>query len=219
MSDKKGARFLSSLITLPLFIPPVLVYIRRSKQRPPAEVRRMAYGWEGQKVRLVPLDKEKHLAKVMLWINDPDVTEMLLSGDIPLARLAEEEYFDRACALAGQHPTDINFAIETLAGEHVGTCGMHQISYRHGTAMTGTIIGDAAARGKGYGTDAALVRTRYAFEVLGLRMLISEVFVENVASLRMLTRAGYREVARIPRRYWKRGAFRDVVVMIAERPS
>jgi RimJ/RimL family protein N-acetyltransferase len=48
-------------------------------------------------------------------------------------------------------------------------------------------------------------------------MLTSEIFSENAASLRMLARAGYREVARLPRRYWKRGAYRDIVVMIAER--
>jgi len=170
----------------------------------------MAYGWEGEKVRLVPLDKEKHAANVVLWMNDPDVTETILSGDIPLTRLAEEEFFERMAAPAGQHPTDIIFAIETLGGEHIGTCGMHQINYRHGVALTGTIIGAAEFQGRGYGTDAAAVRTRYAFEVLGLRMLIS---------LRMLERAGYREVARLPRRYWKRGAFRDVVLMVAERPS
>ena len=179
----------------------------------------MAYGWEGEKVRLVPLDKEKHAANVVLWMNDPEVTETILSGDVPLTRLAEEEFFERMAAPAGQHPTDFVFAVETLEGEHIGTCGMHQINYRHGVALTGTIIGAAEFRGRGYGTDAALVRTRYAFEVLGLRMLISEVFTENVASLRMLERAGYREVARLPRRYWKRGAFRDVVLMVAERPS
>jgi RimJ/RimL family protein N-acetyltransferase len=48
-------------------------------------------------------------------------------------------------------------------------------------------------------------------------MLTSEVFAENEASLRMLVRAGYREAARLPRRYWKRGAYRDVVIMVAER--
>jgi RimJ/RimL family protein N-acetyltransferase len=50
-------------------------------------------------------------------------------------------------------------------------------------------------------------------------MLTSEVFVENTASLKMRARAGYREGARLPRRYWKRGAFRDVVLMIAERDA
>lgn len=179
----------------------------------------MAYGWEGEKVRLVPLDKERHAANVQAWMNDPDVTDTILSGHLPTTRLAEDAHFDRMCADPGQHPSDILFAVETLAGEHIGLCGLHRIEYRHGVALTGTIIGPADARGKGYGTDAALVRTRYAFEILGLRMLFSEVFVENAASLRMLERAGYREVARLPRRYWKRGAFRDVALLVAERES
>ena len=177
----------------------------------------MAYGWEGEKVRLVPLDKGRHLANMLVWMNDPDMTETILNGDLPTTRAAEEEWFDKLCATYDAHPTDIVFAVETLAGEHVGICGIHNISYRHGTAVTGTIIGPPEARGKGYGADAARLRTRYCFEALGLRMLFSEVFAENTASLRMLEGAGYREVARIPRRFWKRGAFRDVVVMAAER--
>jgi RimJ/RimL family protein N-acetyltransferase len=180
----------------------------------------MAYGWEGEKVRLVPLDKEKHAENIVAWLNDPDVTAWTLTGDMPLTRLAEEEILNRMCANAGAHPSDILFAVETLEdGRHIGVVGLHRIEYRHGVALTGTIIGATDCRGKGYGTDAARVRTRYAFEVLGLRMLTSEVFTENAASLKMLQRVGYREVGRIPRRFWKRGALRDVVLMIAERPS
>ena len=177
----------------------------------------MAYGWEGEKVRLVPLDKERHAANVQAWMSDPDMTDTILGGDLPITRAAEDEWFDKMSALPEQHPEHIVLAVETLAGEHVGLCGIHNINYRHGVALTGTIIGPPGARGRGYGSDAARVRTRYCFEVLGLRMLTSEVFSENAASLRMLARAGYREVARLPRRYWKRGAYRDVVVMIAER--
>ena len=177
----------------------------------------MAYGWEGENVRLVPLEKEKHLSNVLAWMNDPDTTETILGGDLPLARAAEEEFFDRVAGKMEDHPADIVFAVETLAGEHVGLAGLHRIQWRHGAALTGTIIGPPESRGKGLGRDAVLVRTRYAFEVLGLRMLYSEVFAENTASLRMLARSGYREVARLPRRYWKRGAFRDVVLLIAER--
>jgi RimJ/RimL family protein N-acetyltransferase len=167
----------------------------------------------------VPLDKARHAANVQAWMNDPEVTETILSGDVPLARAAEEEFFDQMCATPGPQPADILFAVETLEGEHIGICGLHKINYRHGVAQSGTIIGPAEARGKGYGSEVARLRTRYAFEVLGLRMLLSEVFVENTASLRMLARAGYREIARFPRRYWKRGAFRDVALMVAERET
>jgi RimJ/RimL family protein N-acetyltransferase len=61
------------------------------------------------------------------------------------------------------------------------------------------------------------VRARYAFEVLGLRLLLSEVMDGNLASLRMLEKAGYREVGRLPRRHWKRGAFRDAILLALER--
>lgn len=179
----------------------------------------MAYGWEGEKIRLVPLDKARHAANMQVWMSDPDMTENILGGDFLMTRAAEEEWFDKMCATPDKHPPDIVFAVETLGGEHVGICGIHRINYRHGTAITGTIIGPREARGLGYGAEAARIRTRYCFEVLGLRMLLSEVFDHNVASLRMLERAGYREIARMPRRYWKRGAFRDVVVMAVERES
>lgn len=176
----------------------------------------MGYGWEGQKVRLAPLDRQKHLDNALLWLNDPDVTQWTIMGDWPLARLAEEEFFDR---LMHADQTEIGFAIETLWDEHIGFSGIHQIDYRHGVGRTGTIIGRKEFWGQGYASDAVQVRTRYAFEVLGLRLLLSEVMVGNDASLKALQKAGYREIGRIPRRYWKRGAYRDVILLMVDRES
>jgi RimJ/RimL family protein N-acetyltransferase len=61
------------------------------------------------------------------------------------------------------------------------------------------------------------VRNRYAFEVLGLRLLIATVIADNSPSLAMLTKAGYTEVGRVPKRYWKRGAYRDQVILALHR--
>jgi RimJ/RimL family protein N-acetyltransferase len=177
----------------------------------------MSHGWEGEKVRLVPLDKARHLENALLWINDPEVTAWTLVGDTPLARLAEEEFFDRATRAHPAGESDVHFAVETLGGEHIGFSGLHRIDWRNGFAMTGTILGRRDLWRQGYGSDAARVRTDYAFEVLGLRLLISEVMAENVGSLRMLKNAGYREAGRLPKRYWKRGAFRDVILLVLER--
>ena len=55
----------------------------------------MAYGWEGERVRLVPLDEARHLANALAWLNDPQVTEWTLIGDTPITRLGEEAYFRR----------------------------------------------------------------------------------------------------------------------------
>ncbi len=180
----------------------------------------MQFGWEGEKVRLVPLDRQKHFDNCVRWFNDPAVTRFTLMGDFPLTRVAEEDFFER-CSRPTESATDLVFAIETLADveEHIGVCGMHNISFRHGTATTGTLIGRPQLWGKGYGSDAVRIRTRFAFEVLGLRLLLSEVMAENVASLHVLAKSGYREVGRIPKRWWKRGAYRDVVLLAAHRDA
>jgi RimJ/RimL family protein N-acetyltransferase len=174
----------------------------------------MGYGWEGDRVRLVPLDAERHLANAVAWLNDPEVTAWTLVGDWPVARLAEEEYFQR---MSRGDPSAIAFAVETLSGEHVGFAGLHNIDHRHGSAMTGTLLGRRELWGKGLGTDLVRVRTRFAFEVLGLRLVLSEAMEGNEASVRMLLRAGYREVGRIPRRYFKRGAYRDAILFALEK--
>ena len=170
----------------------------------------MGYGWQGEFVRLVPLDKEKHLDNAVHWLNDPEITQHLLVGDLPMTRLAEAEWFDRNSKGSDDN---VAFAIELLNGEHIGFSGVHKINWKDRQASTGTVIGVPEKWSKGFGTDAARVRTRYAFEVLGLRYLTSSVLEGNERSLRMLQRAGYVECGRYPKRIWKRGRFLDEVLL------
>jgi RimJ/RimL family protein N-acetyltransferase len=109
--------------------------------------------------------------------------------------------------------------VESLEEQHIGFSGIVRVDWQSRVAITGSVIGRTDLWGQGFGTDSARVRARYAFEVLGLRMLIAEVMADNEASLRMLTNAGYQEVARIPERYWKRGAYRDQVILTVRAPS
>ena len=170
----------------------------------------MTYGWEGQKVRLVPLDRERHLENYLRWMNDPEVTRWLGGERGPVTRVAQEAWFD-----AHEKPdsAEVTFALETLEGVHIGTSSLMEIDRRNGRAVCGTLIGDRNAWGKGYGTDAARVRSRYAFEALGLRMLTSQVFAPNEASLRMLKRVGFVEYGRLPASTWIRGEYVDDVLL------
>lgn len=173
-------------------------------------------GLIGQKVRLSPADKEKHFENALRWMNDPEVTRWTMMGDMPITRVAEEEFFDR---MLKPNDTEILFAIETLDGQHIGFSGIHQIDWRHGVATTGSIIGEKSYWRHGFGSEAARLRTNYAFDVLGLRMLLSSAFSDNTGSLKMLKKAGYVEVGRMPKRYWKRGAYRDMILLVVDRDS
>jgi hypothetical protein len=85
--------------------------------------------------------------------------------------------------------------------------------------VTGSVLGPTDLWGRGYGTEAARLRASYAFDVLGLRLLLSEAMDGNTASVRMLLKAGYVQTGRIPRRHWKRGAWRDALLFALERPG
>lgn len=174
----------------------------------------MVEGWKGSKVRLLPLEMDRHFENACRWVNDPVVTEHLLVGDFPMTTLAERKWFESAQESSRD---EVSFAIETLAGEHVGFTGIHQINWRHGYALTGTMIGKVQEWGKGYGTDQAITRARYAFEVLGLRLLHSAVLEGNERSLRMQLRAGYEIIGTLPKKYWKRGAYRDEILTVLTR--
>ncbi len=174
----------------------------------------MAYGVEGERIRLVPLDEDKHLANAVAWLNDPEVTKWVLVGDMPISKLAEKSWFESR----SQHSeSEIAMAVETLEGMHIGFSGIHNVNWRDGTAVTGTLIGDRAFWGKGYGTEIVRVRTRYAFETLGLRLLFSGCIDGNTGSYRMLQKNGYREYGRAPGKFWKRGAYRDEIMMCVSR--
>jgi len=174
----------------------------------------MSYGWEGEKVRLVPLDRAKHLENALHWFNDPEITEWLETGDWPLTRGAEEEFFRAA---ERQDRSAVQFAVESLQGEHIGFSGLRSIDWQSQVAVSGSVIGRKDLWGKGLGGDAARVRNRYSFEVLGLRLLVATVIADNSRSMAMLARVGYDEVGRVPERYWKRGAYRDQLILTLHR--
>jgi len=176
----------------------------------------MGYGWDGDKVRLVPLDRDKHLDNALKWFNDPEITRWLETGDWPMTRGAEEEFFRAA---ERQDRASVQFAVESLQGEHVGFSGLRSIDWQSRVAVSGSVIGRMDLWGRGLGTDAARIRNRYAFDVLGLRLLVATVIADNSRSMAMLAKAGYTEVGRVPERYWKRGAYRDQILLALHRDS
>ena len=170
----------------------------------------MGFGYTGKRIRLVPVDVERHLENFYQWINDSDVTDTLGITGSPITRASEREVVESF----GKDPKHIIWAVETIEGVHIGISGIHDINLRNGVANTGSFIGAAEYRGKGYGTEASVLRARYAFEVLGLRMLKSTVLDGNEASRRMMEKTGYVEYGRIAGEHWKNGVYRDMVYTV-----
>lgn len=172
-----------------------------------SEIERLPVHLAGPRVKLVPPDPELHLDNYLRWFNDPQVSQWL-SEVKPMTRMAERAWFD---SLA-ERKRDFVWAVHDETGRHIGATGIHGVSWRDRRAITGIVLGERSAWGKGYGTEVMQVRTRWAFEELGLHRLESECFVENVGSATCLERAGYRRIGVARQRRWRHGAWRDSIL-------
>lgn len=158
---------------------------------------------EGERVRLAPITTEM-LASYVRWFADPDVIRYMSLISPPTLE-QEKEWYERA----SKSETDLLWAV--FVGEtHIGSTGLHNIDWRNRNAITGNLIGEKSQWGKGYGSEAVALRTRYAFEMLGLEKLSTHVFVENAASRRALEKAGYQGVGIARREFFRHGRWHDV---------
>lgn len=75
----------------------------------------------------------------------------------------------------------------------------------------GGFIGDIEDRGKGYGTEALKLITKYAFEILNAETLFSGIYSFNEASLKSAKKAGYSIADKYRNAYFYNGQFYDEI--------
>jgi RimJ/RimL family protein N-acetyltransferase len=157
----------------------------------------------GARVRLGPIEPE-HLPNYCRWFADPEVTRYL-ARDTPPTLQEEQAWLERVAA----SQSELIWAV-FAEDQHIGSVGLHEIDWRHRHAATGTMIGEKRWWGRGIGTEAMGLRTRFAFEELGLQKLVTRVVVGNQASRRALERVGYRTVGVHRRHEYRHGEWVDV---------
>ena len=110
----------------------------------------------------------------------------------------------------------VDFAVyERATWRPIGTVSLFQLDYRTGSADFGILIGEADARGQGYGTEATRLTLDYAFTALGLRNVGLTVAEWNVAGQRAYAKAGFKEYGRRRSCRWMGGRWWDDVHMDA----
>ena len=90
---------------------------------------------------------------------------------------------------------EIRFVIDYGNGgdeQFAGVISLHTINIKNHTAEIGYWI-EKSMRGKGIGTIAAKMITDYGFRSLGFRRIDGLADVENAASQKLLTSAGYQK--------------------------
>jgi len=163
--------------------------------------------FEGQLVRLRAVTRDD-LPRYVRWIADPDVTRFL-NFFRPISLEQEERWFESTIAHESQHV----FAIETLAGEHIGGVGLHSIHPRYRHAEVGIFIGEKEYWGRGYGSEALQLMLAFAFEQLNLNRVYLHVFAYNERAIAAYQKCGFVREGVLRQAVYKNGEYADALVM------
>ena len=103
--------------------------------------------------------------------------------------------------------------IETNDGRPVGRLDVERIDARHRGAEVMLYIGESAAHGNGYGTDALAAACRYLFEQRGIHRVALTVMAANARAIAVYERLGFRPEGTLRHHLWMDGAPVDEVAM------
>jgi RimJ/RimL family protein N-acetyltransferase len=164
----------------------------------------------GTSVQLRPLDPSD-LEACLRWVNDPEVTRTL-AARYPYSRLREQEWLE-ATARSDPGTGQLTFAIETLEGRHIGSCGIHRVEWENRVCEIGIMIGEKDCWNRGYGTDAVRTLVRFAFREMNLHRVELNVFDFNPRAQACYRKCGFVEEGRKRQAFYRDGAYHDIIIM------
>lgn len=91
----------------------------------------------------------------------------------------------------------------------VGFVALFAIEWGNRTAQCAIGIGDAAFRGKGYGTEGLTLLLQYAFRELNLHRVGLDVISYNQSAINLYERLGFQLEGRRRQAVWREGRYFD----------
>lgn len=149
--------------------------------------------------------------RTRMWHNDPRLYDTLVSPFRYVSQAAEGEWLHSKTAYS---QTEIQLAICLKEGErHIGNIHLTDIDWvaRHG--YLGIFIGETQYQSKGYGQQALRLMLRHAFTDLGLHRVYLTVLDDNPRAIRAYEKCGFVIEGRLRQHAYKRGQFRDLILM------
>lgn len=162
----------------------------------------------GKSVVLRP-PRPEDVPSYVAWFADPDVGRYISQGPLSLEVL--QPWVERV----EKKEDSVLWSLETPADppDLIGFTMISELDQTSRWGETSTIIGEKNHWRKGIATEVALLRTQYAFSVLGLNKLKATVFVGNEGSYRALLKAGYQQVGLWRQELFRSGQWHDKRIM------
>ncbi|MFB3924413.1 MAG: GNAT family N-acetyltransferase [Syntrophales bacterium] len=160
----------------------------------------------GKKVYLRGVRPQDVNENYLRWMNDPEVTRFLEIRYMPRSLENIRKFVE---SMDG-NPNEILLAICLKKdGSHVGNIKLGPINRVHRFADVSLVIGEKSARGKGIGTEAISLMSRFAFNVLNIHKLRAGCYSDNKGSAKAFLRAGFMQEGVLKKQWETGGRFQD----------
>lgn len=147
------------------------------------------------------------------WRNDRATTRWM--GPKFAHAVSIDEVSDSLKRVISSPPTDaVYFAIgHRETREYIGGIDLTSIDWTKGTGVLSIVIGDAANRGRGYGSEAIELLLGHAFKTLQLDRVSLNVAAANQGALRCYRNSGFRPCGRKRNGIVGNGQYSDLIHM------
>lgn len=165
---------------------------------------------KGRKVILRPLSL-KDAPRFCQWLKDGEVTKFLALyyDDGPLTLKEERQWISEQ----RRKNDKVTFAIDSVDGQHIGSCGLTKINPVSKHAEFGIMIGNKKYWSQGCGAEATKILIEYGFKKLKLHRIYLSVLAYNIRGYKAYKKVGFKDEGRKRDHVYRDGHYHDMVLM------
>jgi ribosomal-protein-alanine N-acetyltransferase len=168
----------------------------------------VSLGLTGERITLRPLTVAEVSDAYIGWMNDAVTNRFMETRWRAHTRPDVEAFVADKAASETEHLFGIFLNAE---GRHIGNLKIGPIDHNHGRGELSYFIGDEAARGQGFASEAVALGVRIGFAQLGLHKLTAGIYALNGESGRVLSKNGFKAEGRRPSHFAFEGGRDDMV--------
>jgi RimJ/RimL family protein N-acetyltransferase len=163
---------------------------------------------DAERLYLRPLTEADCTPLYLSWLQDPNVNQFLETRHHTQTMEAIKQFVTGVNARDDEHL----FGIFLKEGDrHIGNIKVGPVRPYHALADVSLFIGAQDCWGKGYAREAIAAVSRHAFDKLGVRKLLANMYAPNRGSSRAFEKVGYRREGVRRAHYWLAGQPCDLI--------
>lgn len=146
----------------------------------------------------------------IVWRNDDEIWSQLGGGKYYVSARYEKKWIEDAIF----DSKNIRLAVCLIdGGRYIGNVSITNINLANRSGISNILIGDHSCWGRGIGTEAYRLLLEYAFNERGLHRIEALVLEDNISSIKMHKKCGFKIEGKLREAVFKNGRWQNQVVL------